>query len=165
MNRDTRAGGMDDDRWAEDDGDRWDDDRSIRAPDRSAYPPDERGEYREGGGGQPLRGVRADRGRPMEGRSSGTPVRIALAIAAVGSIVFLALAIIARDIPLLASAAAVLGIVFVALAVAGGRATYRAATDGENRRAFALAVGGGLAAMIGLGALAMAIVLALIWQR
>jgi len=94
-----------------------------------------------------------------------TAPRIVLAIAVVGSILFLLLAILARNIPLLASAAAVFGIVFVALAIAGGRGTWQAATDGRNRRAFGLAVGGGLAAIIGLASLAMAIDLALIWGR
>jgi hypothetical protein len=94
-----------------------------------------------------------------------TAPRIVLAIAAIGSLIFLAIAILARNIPLLASAAAVVGIVFVALAVVGGRGTWRAATDGQSRRALGLAVGGGLAAIIGLASLAMAIDLALIWGR
>jgi hypothetical protein len=91
--------------------------------------------------------------------------RIALALAVAGSLVFLVLAIVARNIPLLASAAAVVGIVFLVLAVIGGRGTWRAATDGRNGRALGLAVGGGLAAIIGLASLAMAIDLALIWGR
>jgi hypothetical protein len=94
-----------------------------------------------------------------------SPFRIVLAIATVGAIVFLGFAVLARDIPMLASATLVFGVVFVALAVTAGRATWRAATDGRNGRAFGLAVGGGVAAMMGLGALALAIVLILVWGR
>jgi hypothetical protein len=138
MNRDMPAGGVDDrDRWAQDDR-------------------DDRGDVRR---------RRRDAGGPIEGPSRFTPVRIAMAIAVVGSLVFLALAIGARDIPLLASACAVVGIVFIAVAALGGRATWRAATDARNGQALGLAVAGGLAAMIGLAAFAMAIDLALIWGR
>lgn len=101
----------------------------------------------------------------VEDESSATAPRIVLVIAVLGSLIFLVLALLARNIPLLASAAAIVGIVFVVLAVIGGRGTWRAATDGRNRRALGLAVGGGLAAIIGLGSLAMAIDLALIWGR
>jgi hypothetical protein len=108
---------------------------------------------------------RAPRVAEVDEASGVTAPRIALAIAAIGSLAFLALAILARNIPLLASAAAVVGIVFVVLAVVGGRGTWRAASDGRNRRALGLAVGGGLAAIVGLASLAMAIDLALIWGR
>ena len=108
---------------------------------------------------------RRERVAEVADRPAITAPRIVLVIAVVGSLVFLALAIVARNIPLLASAAAVVGIVFVALAAVGGRGTWRAATDGRNRRALGLAVGGGLAAILGLASLAMAIDLALIWGR
>jgi hypothetical protein len=97
-----------------------------------------------------------------------TPVGVILIVALVGSLLFLAFALTVRDtsqIPLLASGAAVLGIVFVALAAAAGRTTYRAATDGRNGQALALAVAGGGAAVVGFVCLALAIVLALLWQR
>jgi len=97
-----------------------------------------------------------------------TPVGVILVVALVGSLLFLAFALTVRDtsqIPLLASGAAVLGIVFVALAAAAARATYRAATDGRNGQAFGLALAGGGAAVIGFVCLALAIVLALLWQR
>ena len=113
---------------------------------------------------QPQRPRRSRVEEVAEG-SGVTAPRIALAIAAIGSIIFLALAVLARNIPLLASASAVFGIVFVVLAVAGGRGTWQAASDGRNRRALGLAVGGGLAAIIGLASLALAIDLALIWGR
>jgi hypothetical protein len=108
---------------------------------------------------------RRSRVAEVEEGSGVTAPRIALVIAVIGSVIFLALAVLARNIPLLASASAVFGIVFVVLAVAGGRGTWQAATDGRNRRALGLAVGGGLAAIIGLASLALAIDLALIWGR
>ena len=98
-------------------------------------------------------------------RGGVSPFRVVLAIAAVGAIAFLVFAVLARDIPMLASATLVFGIVFVALALTAGRATWRAAADGRNGRALGLAFGGGVAAMAGLGALALAVVLMLIWSR
>jgi hypothetical protein len=95
-----------------------------------------------------------------------TPTRVVLVVALVGSLVYVAFAITVRDasaIPMLSSGAAVLGIVFVALAVAGVVETYRAGVVGLYRRAFGLAVLGGLAAMIAAGCFAGAIVLALVW--
>ncbi len=114
---------------------------------------------------QPQQQRRRSRVEEVDEGSGVTAPRIALAIAVIGSVIFLALAVLARNIPLLASASAVFGIVFVVLAVAGGRGTWRAASDGRNRRALGLAVGGGLAAIIGLASLALAIDLALIWGR
>jgi hypothetical protein len=46
----------------------------------------------------------------------------------------------------------------------GAQGTLQAGREGRNRAAFALALGGGLSAMIGFGALAGAIVLALVWR-
>jgi hypothetical protein len=139
------------------------DDRAAWEP----YPEDYRDPnspgYRDPYQRQPQR--RRSRVAEVDEGSGVTAPRIAMVIAVIGSIIFLALAVLARNIPLLASASAVFGIVFVVLAVAGGRGTWQAATDGRNRRAFGLAVGGGLAAIIGLASLALAIDLALIWGR
>jgi hypothetical protein len=118
---------------------------------------------REGRGGRRGSGRRRQEVEAEPARSG--PLRIVLAIAAAGAIAFLAFAVLARDIPLLASAALVFGVVFVVVAVTAGRATWRAASNGRNPAAFGLAVGGGVAAMLGLGALALAIVLVLIWSR
>ena len=139
------------------------DDRDAWEP----YPEDYRDPnspgYRDPDQRQPQR--RRSRVAEVDESSGVTAPRIALVIAIIGSVIFLALAVLARNIPLLASASAVFGIVFVALAVVGGRGTWQAATDGRNRRALGLAVGGGLAAIIGLASLALAIDLALIWWR
>jgi hypothetical protein len=94
-----------------------------------------------------------------------TPTRVILAIALVGSLAFLAYALTVREstqIPLLSSGAAVLGIVFTALAVAGLIATYRAARDGASGRAFGLAVLGGMASLIAFGCFSAAIIMALV---
>jgi hypothetical protein len=95
-----------------------------------------------------------------------TPVRVVLVVAAIGTLAYLAYALTVRDtsqIPMLASGAAVLGIVFLGLAVAGAHGTLVAGGERRNRDALALALGGGIAAMIGFGAIAGAVVLALVW--
>jgi hypothetical protein len=112
----------------------------------------------------------AARRRPNDrGPGSGgivTPVRVALIVAVVGSLAFVAYAmLLVRDesaIPMLTAGAVVLGIAFLALAVAGGRATLEAGRDGQGGRAFALAIAGGIAAMIGFGCFAGAVILVLV---
>lgn len=94
-----------------------------------------------------------------------SPGVVFLAIALIGSVVFGVYAVTVRDasqIPLLAAGAAVLGIAFVALALYALRATWRAGVDGRNGRALALAAGGGIAAIIGAGCVAGAIILFLL---
>lgn len=96
-----------------------------------------------------------------------TPTRVTLLVALIGSTAFLVYAITVRDlsqIPLLASGAAVLGIVFGALALSGVMGSVRAGRTGHGGRAFALSVGGGIAALIAAGCLAASIVLALVWR-
>ena len=96
-----------------------------------------------------------------------TATRIALLVALVGSVAYLAFAITVRDasqIPMLSSGAAVLGLVFAALAGLGAVATWRAGIEGFARRAFVLAVLGGVAAVIAAGCFAAAIVLGLVLQ-
>jgi hypothetical protein len=96
-----------------------------------------------------------------------TPTRVTLVLAVVGSIAYLAYAITVRDtrqIPLLASGAAVLGLVFLALAVAGGVATVRAGRDAHLLRALVMAIGGGIAGIIAAGAFSFALVLALAYR-
>ena len=96
-----------------------------------------------------------------------TPTRVTLLIALIGSVGFLGYAITVRDpsqIPLLASGAAVLGIVFAALALAGAIGAVRAGREGAGGRAFAMALSGGIAAVIAFGCFGAAIVLALVWR-
>ncbi len=94
-----------------------------------------------------------------------TPGVAMLAIALIGSVLFVLYTITVRDasqIPLLAAGSVALGLVFVALAVYCVRATWHAGIEGRNGRALGLAVAGGLAAIIGSGCLAGAIILFLL---
>jgi hypothetical protein len=94
-----------------------------------------------------------------------TPTAILLLVALVGSIAYLLYAITVRDasqIPLLASGAAVLGIVFVGVAVTGLIATWRSSLRGSDGRAIGHAVLGGMACLAAAGCFAVAIVLGLV---
>jgi hypothetical protein len=90
-----------------------------------------------------------------------SPGGIILAVALVGSLAYLLYAITVRDpsqIPLLASGAVVLGIVFAALAIYCLRSTWRAGLSERNGRAIAMGILGGVAAMISAGCFAVAII-------
>jgi hypothetical protein len=94
-----------------------------------------------------------------------TPTGILLVIAFIGSVLYLLYAVTVRDasqIPLLASGAAVLGIVFVAVAVTGLIATWRSSIGGRDGRALAHAVIGGIACLAAAGCFAVAIILGLV---
>ena len=98
-------------------------------------------------------------------RRSISPGIVFLAIAVIGSVAFALYAVTVRDasqIPLLAAGAAALGIAFVALAVYTLRAVWLAGVDGRTGKALLLAFGGGVAAIIGAGCLAAAIILFLL---
>ncbi len=84
-----------------------------------------------------------------------------LAVALIGSLAYALYALTNRDasIPLLASGAVVLGIVFGALAVYCVRSVWRAGLEGRDGRAIALGVTGGVAAMIAAGCVAAAVIL------
>ena len=90
-----------------------------------------------------------------------TPGIVFLAVALIGSVVFAIYAVTVRDpsqIPLLAAGSAAVGIAFIALAVYALRATWRAGVEGRTGRAFAVAIGGGIAAIIGAVCIAGAII-------
>ena len=96
-----------------------------------------------------------------------SPGVIILGIALVGSVAFLAYTITVRDtsqIPLFASGAVVLGLVFAALAVYSLRATWRAGIAERDRRAVAAGLVGGVAAMISAGCFALAIIMFMLRQ-
>ena len=108
---------------------------------------------------------------PARAASSGgrrvSPGVVILGLAFIGSVVFLAYAIQVRDpsqIPLFASGSVVLGLVFGALALYSLRATWRAGIAERNGRAVALALLGGVAAMISAGCFALAIVMFMLRQ-
>lgn len=94
-----------------------------------------------------------------------TPTGILLLIAFIGSILYLLYAITVRDasqIPLLASGAVVLGIVFVGVAVTGLIATWRSSVQGRDGRAIGHALVGGIACLAAAGCFAIAIILGLV---
>ncbi len=95
-----------------------------------------------------------------------TVTRVILFVAVVGSAGYLAYALTVRDatqIPMLASGAAVLGIVFAAVALAGAIETVRAARADRPARSVVAAIFGGIAGMIACGCFAAAALLALLW--
>jgi hypothetical protein len=110
-------------------------------------------------------GRRARRGAHI-GPVRVTPTRVILLVAVAGSIGYLVYAISVRDatqIPMLASGAAVLGIVFSALALAGVLETVRAARADRPGRSVAAAVFGGVAGIVAFGCFAAAAILSLLW--
>ena len=99
------------------------------------------------------------------GRRRVTPGVVFLVVAIVGSLAFALYAVTVRDasqIPLLAAGGVALGIAFIALAGYTLRATWRAGLAGRNWRALVLGCGGGIAAIIGAGCIAGAIILFLL---
>lgn len=104
---------------------------------------------------------------PARARAEGGGRRISpgvlfLVVAIVGSIIYMAYTVTVRDtsqIPLLASGAIVLAVVFAALAAYSLRATLRAGQDGRDGRAVLVALVGGGAAMAAAGFAAGAIIL------
>jgi hypothetical protein len=114
-------------------------------------------------GQRPLSGTRPSAGR---GRRI-SPIWIAIAIALIGSLGLVIYAFLKRDasqIPLLATAATIFGIVLVVAAIGGALATYRAARAGRAGRAVVLALAGGFAAILAAGVLAFATILGLLYH-
>ena len=119
------------------------------------------------GAGPGLPAAPAPRAGPHLGPVPITATGVLIVIALIASLVYLGFAITVRDasqIPLLASGAVVLGLVFAAIAVVGARATWRSSVAGHDARAFAHAVVGGIAALVAAGCFAGAIILALLNQ-
>ncbi|MEA2548243.1 MAG: hypothetical protein QOE42_841 [Chloroflexota bacterium] len=111
----------------------------------------------------------SDRAPASEGRRLGpipiTVTGVLILIALVGSLAYVGYAISVRDasqIPLLASGLVVLGIVFLAIAAVGGRATWRSSVRGSDARAFGHAILGGVASLIAAGCIALAVILILV---
>jgi hypothetical protein len=96
-----------------------------------------------------------------------TVTGVLIAIALIASLVYLAYAISVRDpsqIPLLASGAVVLGIVFAAIAFVGARAAWRSSVGGRDGRAFGHALLGGIASLVAAACFASAFILAVLSQ-
>lgn len=108
----------------------------------------------------------AARPRPPETAHLGpipiTVTGVLIVIALIGSLVYLFYAVTVRDasqIPLLASGAVVLGLVFIAIAFVGGRAAWRSSVGRRDARAFGHALVGGVAALVAAGCFAGALIL------
>ena len=112
----------------------------------------------------------AGRGSPRTGDEPGrrigpipiTATGVLILIALVMSVGWLAFTITVRDpsqIPLLASGTVVLGIVFAAIAIVGGRAAWRSSVRGRDARAFGHAILGGFAWLAAAGCFAAALIL------
>ena len=102
---------------------------------------------------------------PFIGPVRVTPTRVFLAIALLGSLLYLAFAVSVRDasqIPALASGALVLGLVFGMLATVGGIETYRAARANRPARSVIAAILGGVAGIAALACFAAAAILAIL---
>jgi hypothetical protein len=114
----------------------------------------------------------ADRGYARSGarerRGPITPLRVVLLLAILGALAYIAYTILfVRDtsaLPLLIAGAVLLGILFLVLAAVAGRGVWVAGREGRTRDAWVLAIGGGIAAMIGFGSLAMAVIGLLLLQ-
>jgi hypothetical protein len=94
-----------------------------------------------------------------------TVTGVLIIVALVLSLAYVAYAVSVRDasqIPLLASGLVVLGIVFIAIAIVGGRAAWRSSVRGSDARAFGHAIVGGIASLVASGCLALAVILFLI---
>jgi len=97
-----------------------------------------------------------------------TPFRVVIAVAFLGSSAIIAYAILkVRDttqIPMLSSGFAVLGLSLAAIALAAVIGLWRAASDGDNRRALLLGLGGGIVGLAAIGCLTATVLLALLWK-
>ena len=106
-------------------------------------------------------------GRGSDGTDGGagrrlSPGLVFIGLALLGSLVYILFAITVRDasqIPLLASGAVVLAIVFGALSVYCLRGTWRAGLEARSGRAMLIALVGGGAAIVAAGCLAGAFIL------
>jgi hypothetical protein len=107
---------------------------------------------------------------PRRGRYIGplriTPAVIVVALAFVGSVLYLGYVVLAVDeeqIPLLAAGFVVLGASFAAIAIGALLGMWRAASRARGRRALVLAIVGGLAGMAAIGCFTVTALSALVW--
>jgi len=97
-----------------------------------------------------------------------TPIRVVVAIAFLGSVVFIGYAILrvrdASQIPMLSSGFLVLGVACAAMALGALVQMWRAGSQGRTGRAFALAVVGGAVGLAAIGCFTVTVVFALLWK-
>jgi hypothetical protein len=114
---------------------------------------------------------RTDGARGRRGRWIGpiqiTPIRVVLVVGLVGSLAYIALAILtvkdSAQIPMVTTGIGVLGVIFAALSVGGAIRMWGAWRDGLQGQTVLFAVVGGIAGMLALGCLAGTLILALVW--
>jgi len=114
---------------------------------------------------------RADGSRGRSGPHLGpfriTPTRAVFAIAFVGSLGYIAWAIVmvkdSAQIPMVTSGLAVQGLVFAALSMGSAIRMWRAWQEGRQGQTILFAALGGITGAIALGYLAGTLVLALVW--
>jgi hypothetical protein len=92
------------------------------------------------------------------------PTAVVLGIVILVALGFLGYATSARDVPLMTSAAVVLGLVLVVVAFTGAVSTVRAGSEGRAGRAFLLAILGGIAGLLAFGCLTVAALLVLVYR-
>jgi len=115
----------------------------------------------------PLQRYTIRRDVPSQRRALVTPGRVVVALPIVGSLGILLYGLVRRDsaqIPILAAGLIILGLTLVGAGFWSALAAYRDARLGRSGSAFAGALIGGLCVLAGSGALASAIVLALVWE-
>jgi hypothetical protein len=113
---------------------------------------------------------RADGSRATVGPHIGpiriTPVRVGLVLALVGSLAYIAYAILRVEddaqIPMVTSGGAVLGLVFAAISVGSAIRMWRAWQDRLQGQTVLFAIVGGISGMIALGCFAGALILGLV---
>jgi hypothetical protein len=97
-----------------------------------------------------------------------TPLRLVIGVAFLGSLAFIAYAILrVRDtnqIPMLSSGFAVLGLALAAVALACVIQLWRAGSLGMTGRAVLLGIVGGLAGLAAIGCFTATAILALLWK-
>jgi hypothetical protein len=116
-------------------------------------------------GAQARRSTPAPESGPHIGPFPITPTGVLLVVALIGSVAYFLYALTVREatqIPLLAAGLVVLGIVFIAIAVVGLRATWRSSVSGRDGRAIAHALVGGFACLAAAACFAGAIILGMV---
>ena len=97
-----------------------------------------------------------------------TPFRVVVGIAFLGSSAVIAVAILkVRDtsqLPMLSSGFGVLGLSLAAISLSALLGLWRAASDGDSRRAMLLGVGGGIVGLGAIGCFTATVLLALLWK-
>ena len=107
------------------------------------------------------------RAGPRIGSVAITPARVVILVALIGSLAYVAFALTVRNaeqIPMLSTGAAILGVLFLVLAGMAFVGIRRAGMEHRDGRAIVLALLGGGSAIVGFGAIAMAIVLVQVWS-